>query len=294
MRVAPMISLGLSVVVGVLAVVFGRGWLNDNAEAVVVPAEVIVKEVETQSILIANLPIERGDLLTIESFRESEWPVDHTPAGAITDVSAILGEDGKLPYALGVMVPGEPLLLDKLSYSSVRDTLASVIEPGYRAASIRVDEVTGVAGFVLPDHRVDVNHYRQYTNELTGVQGTSARTILTNVRVLGVDQLFAENVEGASTSRTVTLQVTSEQAKVLGRASQDGTLSLVLRPEEDPTLEGAARIEKPKPRPAPRPVKAPAPAAQKFTAIRVIQGESEEVVNAPVAPKADANGGQGK
>ena len=291
MRVAPMISLGLSVVVGVLAVVFGRGWLTENAEAVDAPAEVIVKEVETQPILIANLPIERGDLLTIESFRETDWPVDHTPVGAITDISAILDEDGKFPYALGVMVPGEPVLLDKLSYSSVRDTLASVIEPGFRAASIRVDDVTGVAGFVLPDHRVDVNHYRSYSDDLTGAEGTSARTILTNVRVLGVDQLFAENVEGATPSRTVTLQVTSAQAKVLGRASQEGTLSLVLRSEDEPS---SPRIEKPKPRPVTRITKPPAPAVQQFTNIRVIQGEFEQVVSAPVAPKAGVNGGQGK
>jgi len=294
MRIAPMISLGLSVIVGVLAVVFGRGWLTENAEAVDVQPSIIIEEVETQPILIANLPIERGDLLTIDSFRETDWPVEHTPVGAITDINAILGEDGKFPYALGVMVPGEPLLRDKLSYAAVRDTLASVIEPGYRAASIRVNEVTGVAGFVLPDHRVDVNHYISYSDETTGEERTSARTILSNVRVLGVDQLFAENVEGATPSRTVTLQVTPTQARILGRASEGGTLSLVLRPEDDVALDVAPRIEAPKPRTVARVTKAPMPAAQEFTSIRVIQGESEEIVDAPVAPRAGGNGDQGK
>lgn len=284
MRIAPMISLGLSILVGILAVVFGRGWLNDNAEAVNAPS-VIIQEAETQTLLIATLPIARGDLLTIEAFDEAEWPAEHMPTGAITDISELHGEDGQLPYALGVMVPGEPLLMDKLSYSAVRDTLATIIEPGYRAASIKVNEVTGVAGFVLPEHRVDVNVYTQYFDPATDEQKSVGRTVLENIRVLGVDQKFEENLEGASTSRTVTLQVTPRQAKILGSAAEDGVVSLVLRPETEETIEAPAPVR----RPVIRAVKA-TPAPVKFTSVRVIQGEAEETVSTPIAKSGNTNG----
>ena len=207
------------------------------------------------------------------------------PEGAIDDVSAILREDGSFPYALGLMVPGEPLLSAKLSRNAVLDTLAAVIEPGHRAISVEVGDASGVAGFVLPEHRVDVNVYSERTSPLTGDRVPYGKTLLQNIRVLAVDQSFQDNLEGAALARTVTLQVTPAQARILGPASEKSTIGLVLRPKHDVPLSVPA------PRPAPRRtiVRAPVKAEPKFTSIRVIQGESEEIVNTPVAQIADDN-----
>lgn len=282
MRMAPLISLILSVVVGFIAVFFGRGWLNNEADATNVPA-VIVEEVETQRVLVAGLPLERGDVLTIESFLEADWPVDHLPEGVVTDVNDILSVDGEFPFALGVMVPGEPLLRGKLSHAAVRDTLAGVIEPGYRAVSVQVNDASGVAGFVLPDHRVDVNVFYESNDPVTGRRTDGVRTLLQNIRVLAVDQKFQEGLEGASPSNTVTLQVTPRQAKAVGLAAETSKIGLVLRPKGEVSLET--------PRPAPKPVVKVAPKpVKKFTTIRVIQGDSEQTISAPIVSAETEDG----
>ena len=266
MRIAPFVSLILSVIVGIIAVVFGRGWLNSEADATATPA-IVVQEIETQKILVSGITLERGDLLT--------------------EIGAILNEAGGYPYALGVMVPGEPLLSDKLSHTAVRDTLAAVIEPGYRAVSVEVSDASGVAGFVLPDHRVDVNVFTQRRNPSTGEPIHEVKTLLENIRVLAVDQSFQENLEGAAPARTVTLQVTPEQSKKLGLAGQTADIGLVLRPEKEVTLEAT----KAQPKPTIIRARAPVKRAPELVDIRIIQGEEEEMVTAPNAQRNLQNGG---
>lgn len=284
MRIAPLISLALSILVGIAAVFFGRGWLNTEAGASN-PPSVIVQDVETQKLLVADKLIERGDLLSSEAFREVDWPLAHMPEGAISEVSAILNADGSFPYALGLMVPGEPLLGAKLSHTAVRDTLAALIEPGFRAVSVEVSDASGVAGFVLPDHRVDVNVFTEKRNN-DGEPIPHVETLLEDIRVLAVDQFFQENLEGAALARTVTLQVTPEQSKVLGLANEKFGIGLVLRPQ------GEAPLQIGLPKPAPKPViaRAPVKIVPKFANIRVIQGDEEQTVSAPVARSADTNG----
>ena len=91
MRTAPIISLFLSIIVGIAAVVFGRGWLNDEAGASDAPA-IVVEEVETLDILVADILLERGDELSEAAFRTASWPVDHLPAGYVDTVETLLGE----------------------------------------------------------------------------------------------------------------------------------------------------------------------------------------------------------
>lgn len=277
MRIAPVISLVLSVIVGLAAVFFGRSWINNEADATDTPA-VIIQEVLTQSLLVVDAPIARGDLLTEASFRKVDWPLAHAPEGAVTDIKSILTEQGEFPFALGVMVPGEPLLTGKLSHTAVRDTLAGLIEPGFRAVSVEVTDASGVAGFILPDTHVDVNVFYEVENAGTGRLTQRARTLIEDVRVLAVDQSFSVNLEGAAPANTVTLQVTPSQAKAVGLAAQTSEIGLVLRPKGEETLEA------PKPRRVVRRTPVQAVPVKRFTPIRVIQGEAEETVSAPIAP----------
>jgi len=289
MRIAPIISLVLSIVVGIAAVILGRGWLSNEAEATDSKPAVVIEKVDTQKILVADIIIARGDLLTETAFRTVDWPVEHVPEGAIEDIRAIIGETGGFPYALGLIAPGEPLLTAKLSERAVRDTLPALIEPGFRAMSVEVNDVTGVAGFILPDHKVDVNVFKSRLNPITDEQEPYAQTLLQNIRVLAVDQKFQENLEGAAPARTVTLQVTPSQARRLGLASETTDIGLVLRPKKDEPLS-----EVRKPRPVQRPAinRVPVKPVQKFTDIRIIQGDQEESVSAPVARSDDTNGGK--
>jgi len=284
MRMAPIISLVLSIVVGIAAVVFGRGWLNNQANATSNSPTVVLERVETRKILVADIAIERGALLTREGFRAVDWPIDHIPEGAVDNIQTITEPTGGLPYALGMMVPGEPLLAGKVSHRALRDTLPRVIEPGYRAMSIQVNDVTGVAGFILPDHRVDVNVFSRSTNRRT----PQAKTLLENIRVLAVDQVFEENLEGTALARTVTLQVTPAEARALGLANEDGDLALVLRPKEEAAPATSSLATRTPQRSVVRTT--PAKPKSSFANIRVIQGDSEQRVRAPVARSIDTDG----
>jgi pilus assembly protein CpaB len=276
--------------VGIAAVVFGRGWLNNEAEAsrpAVTTAIEPVAEVALTQIYVANANISRGDQVTIESLRLAEWPTDYVPLGAITDPASFINPDGSFPFSLGTIVSGEPVLLNKLSSQTVRDTLAQLIEPGYRAVSVEVDDATGVAGFILPDHRVDVHSFRELSSDFSRDKIQKGELLLSNIRVLAIDQSFEEGQDGARLAQTVTLQVTPEQANLVGVAVQAGTIGLALRRADDETKITAAA---PRPVRAAAPGPAAAPAKPAFANIRVIAGEEEETVSAPVSSSTPQSG----
>lgn len=286
MRTGPMISLGLSILIGIVAVFWGRGWFSSEADAgtaIIAEPVSVAEAVQTRTILVADIQLERGDLLSRAALREEEWPVDILPQGALTEIDALLSDEGTWPASVGVVVPGEPLVLGKFTHDAVRNTLAAIIEPGFRAISIHVDDASGVAGFVLPDHRVDVNVFEDTVHSVTGAPLQTAKTLLTDIRVLAVDQTFTDSVEGAAVARTVTLQVSPSQARSLGKAVQSGRIGLVLRPTGEKTLA-------PKPRSTPRPVvaKAPSKRAPSFANIRVIEGDEEKTISAPDASNGES------
>lgn len=271
MRLGPLVSLGLSIVVGIAAVIFGRTWLSNEAEAARPTPEVIVEEVETQTILVAKALIDRGDSLEDTLVEEKEWPSDFIPEGAFTSQSEYTLPNGQLPFALGAITPGEPILAAKISRTKPRDTLAGVIQPGFRAVSIEVDDATGVAGFVLPNHRVDVILSREVVSPNRS-RNFRPETIVTNVRVLAVDQAFGEQLDGATLARSVTLEVTPSQAGLLTAGADIGRLGLSLRAEHDVSL--AEPVKKPS-RPRVR--------RASSASVRIIEGEEEKTVRTPVA-----------
>ncbi len=283
MRTGPVISLILSVIVGLVAVVFGRSWLDREAEASLPPsgASPIALAPATTRILVARNLIERGTSLSEELVDYLEWPADFVPAGAVSEFAALVSESGGLAYARGVIVPGEPILSEKLTFQVPRETLASIIEPGFRAVSLEVTDATGVAGFVLPEHRVDVILSRELVNP-NGSRSFRPETIVENVRVLGVDQNFSSELEGASLARTVTLEVSPDQAGALTAAADIGRIGLALRSKAEPAIT--------EPEPAPLPVvvrQAPRPRRPTTATVRIIEGEDEETVTTPVASSRD-------
>jgi pilus assembly protein CpaB len=291
MKPTTLISLGLSLVLGAGAVFLGRSYMtSDKNEA---SAASIVPAVEMSSLLVATSVIETGDLIDHSTLKATPWPADAVPADAVRSL-----EDLKdVAYARGLIVPGEPLMRTKIDETGSVLTLAAAIAPGMRAVAVVVGSDTGVAGFVLPGDRVDVNEFipREEASGGRALDGERmsgnviARTVIKNVKVLAIDQTFDAGLEGALPSNTVTLEVSPDDALMLGAASQRGALGLALigRKEE---AEVVAEIRRtPVPVARPRIVRAPSTAR-----IRVINGDAETEVTTPVAaPKALA-GGAGK
>jgi pilus assembly protein CpaB len=128
--------------------------------------------------------------------------------------------------ALGAIVVGEPVLRPRVSGFGERPILSRQVAEGMRAISIRVDDVIGVAGFVLPGDRVDILLTRQ-DDVNTDLMVTDI--VLQSIVVLGIDQLANQQTEEPILARTATVEVTPEQAQKLALAQRAGSLSLALR-----------------------------------------------------------------
>jgi pilus assembly protein CpaB len=185
--------------------------------------------VPATTVVVASRAIGFGEPITAEVLRLQPWPQGTTPQGAFTNVAQVTAQKR---VALGPIAANEPLLASRVSGPGGRATLSGVIREGMRATTIRVNDVFGVAGFVLPGDFVDVLVTREH-----GAGGeTDMRTdvLLRSVRVLAVDQLANENKNDPVVAKAATIEVTAEQAQKIALAGQVGTLSLALRGTVDP------------------------------------------------------------
>lgn len=214
------VILGLVLAAGALLLVYNLRAPVETAQAA--PAE----GPATTTVIVASDNIAFGEAITADFITEIEWPLDSVPEGAIlARTEALGGPDGER-IAIRSIVAGEPLLRSKVSGYGERPTLSRKVADDMRAFSIRINDVSGVAGFLLPGDRVDVQLTRSVgrnrDNLVTDV-------IIQNVSVLGIDQMASEESENPVLARTATVEVSPEQAQKLALAQQLGTLSLTLR-----------------------------------------------------------------
>jgi pilus assembly protein CpaB len=225
-RKSTFIMIGVAAVFGLLAVFVAQSWLNRQAEARMKSLEATKKPVVTNTLVVASRPLRFSNELGAMSLREIEWPADATPAGSFKTIQELLASGRRV--ALTAIDANEPILASKITGAGQRATLSAVISAGMKAVTIRVNDVDGVAGFVLPGDRVDVMLSRQ-------LEKNSAinDVVLKNTRVLAVDQLADERSDKPSVAKAVTLEVDIASAQKLALASQVGTLALALRKAGD-------------------------------------------------------------
>lgn len=182
-------------------------------------------------IAVVTHDVDVGQTLHETDIQLVRWPKEAVPRGAFESYDAIF-KGAKGPndrIVLVSMVPGEPVLRTKISGFGARPTLSARVDPGMRAYSIKIDDVSGVSGFILPGDRVDIL--------LTRTAGTSGQNYITDiimqsVKVLGIDQLSDQRADKPMVGRTATVEVTPEQAEKLALAQKAGTMSLALRNQE--------------------------------------------------------------
>lgn len=176
------------------------------------------------SVVVAGQDIAFGTSIEPHKLTTIQWPAEAVPAGVYTDFSTLVAAAGQEPRrARRAMVKGELILAAKISEYGEKVTIGQSLGPGNRAMAISVNATTSVGGFVTPGDFVDVVMTSQ------DQRGLRAVTILQNIRVVGVDQLFDELSEQAQVARTVTVEVTPQQGQKLALAQRAGTLSLTLR-----------------------------------------------------------------
>ncbi len=227
-----LIALGLAVMFGALAVWMTREWLQARESEQSIQAEA---SVESERIVVAATDIALGSRLTGETLALSEWPAGKSPRGSFTDIGEL---DGRV--ALTRMAAGSPILKAELAEPGSGAGLLALIEPGNRAMAIRVDEVTGVGGFIIPDSMVDVISVETRGNK------RKAKTVLEKVRVLAIAQETDAEEGEAQVVRTVTLQVKPAEAERLALQMHLGSLHLVLRNPIDEAVKEAPKVAKTK------------------------------------------------
>jgi pilus assembly protein CpaB len=174
-------------------------------------------------IAVASRDIEIGTVLTEKDVKLADWP-SAIPAGATARVQDLIGRG-----AIMAIYDKEPVIESRLAPKGAGGGLASMIPPGMRAVAVHVNDVVGVAGFVVAGMRVDI---LISGNSPTGDHGlgTVTKTLLQNIEVLSAGQDFKKDAEGKPVSvPVVNLLVTPEQAERLSLAANQTTIQLVLR-----------------------------------------------------------------
>lgn len=244
-KLIPMV--GLAVVFGGLSIFVADRFVKSQTAApstVELASAPAVPAIETRKLLVASTALKYGMEVTPESVQEVDWPANALPEGSFSSIAELTAGGKRL--VLAPMAPNEPVLLSKLSGKDGRASLSNLLESGMRAVSIRVDDITGVAGFVTPGDRVDVLLTRQ-KNSVPQASGNSeevtaatqpsselaSEVILQNVKVLTTDQSADQSAVQATVARSITVEVSTDDAQKVALAQQLGTLYLLLRSAGD-------------------------------------------------------------
>jgi pilus assembly protein CpaB len=215
--------LGLALILAGAAVFLAQNWLQSQKPQIVeVPAE---PQVQMATVVVAATPLYFGNTVRAEHLREIEWPAGAVPPGSFTSVDDVIGTENKRRVALRAIEINEPLLKSKISGFGGRASLSTILAPEMRASTIRVNDINGVAGFVLPGDHVDI----MLTRDAGGTGNLLTDVLLQNVKVLAIDQDANEARAQPAVVKAVTLEVTPVQAQKLVLAQRLGQLSLSLR-----------------------------------------------------------------
>jgi len=302
MRLNTMITLGASAAFGIMAVVLARSWINgavENEFRDTRPARQLQDSapINTVPILVADIDLNFGDIITQDNIKTVEFPVDAIPFESFETFEDIIGPDTADTATIDIIAlkairKNEPILPHKISGPHGKGSLSARIRPGYRAASIRVDAVTGVSGFIVPGDIVDII-YTASPNPDDETPIYSSDIILQSVQVLGIDQNQSDETDKAKLAKTVTVEVSHSEAQRLSVATQTGHLSLILRSvgETDPSVtqpvttqhitksqsRTARRHQKPTSKPRIKAV--PKADTNNVAQITIIRGESTQSVS---------------
>lgn len=228
MRFSTVVSFIIAFILAGLAVYGAQNWLNIERQqfATAMQEQSQKEEVPENTIVVANEPISFGERIDNTKVREIEWASEVLPNGSFAKIEDLVVGDTEetARFALTGIEVGEPILTSKVTAPGQRAKLSTALSPGMKAISIRVNDVLGVAGFVLPGDRVDVLLVRR------GGDGTEfVDVLLQGVKVLAIDQISDDRKDQPSVVRTVTFEVNTNEAQKLVLAANVGTLSLALR-----------------------------------------------------------------
>jgi pilus assembly protein CpaB len=204
-------ALLLALALGLAAATYAASWLQQQASA------------NTFQVIVAERDLTMGTRLQPDMLQTLDWPKAAAIQGPLTSLDQAVGRVIRTP-----LLRGEPLLQSKLAPMGEKGGLSSVLAPGQRAVTVKVNEIMGVAGFALPGNYVDV-----MVNTPDGENQPVSKIVIERIQVLAVAQDVSTNESKPRVVNAVTLQVSPQQAEQIDLARSVGTLSLVLRSHSD-------------------------------------------------------------
>lgn len=230
MPIRTIATIAIAALLGLMAVFLVQTYLNrqraaDRNQAVVAG---------TVPVVVAAQPIARGVPLQPGLLKVVRYPEGSVPPGALTDLNQAAGQR----LVLRAFAPNEPILASRITTPGGKVNLSAAMTPGMRAVTFRSDDIAGVAGFVLPGDRVDVQLTRQAGE---GQQAMITQVLAENIKILGVDQITDDASDKPVVARAITLEVTPEQAQTIRLAQAVGSVALALRQVSD-TLPISKRV----------------------------------------------------
>lgn len=230
----PRVMLALAVSAGMALIVAGVFYqiaVRDQANP--------VEQVSLQEVVVAAKELNTGATIEVADLRVEMWPSTKIPSDAFFEIDELLG---RVP--INKILADEPVVGRRLADPGSGFGLAPKVPPGMRAMSVRVNDVIGVSGFVLPEARVDV----LVTGMPRGQEsdGQMTKTILGNVRVISAGENLEPDASGKPQRvAVVTLLVTPHQAELLTLATSQGRLQLVLRNSSDEEVYDTDGVREP-------------------------------------------------
>lgn len=204
-----------------------RSWLADQRAQMAAGAQPAPQApIKKIYVLVADADLPTGSFIKEENLTWQVWPDDKLHA------SYMIQENTKIEDLLGAVVrraiaAGEPISTSRILKPGDRGFLAAVLRPGYRAVAVRVDATSSISGLVFPGDRVDIMLTHSISNGES--QRRATETVLTNVRVLAIDQKIDDTDESPKVGKNATLEVTPKQAEMLAVLVDLGKLSFALR-----------------------------------------------------------------
>lgn len=290
MNVRQIAIIGGSLIIAGGAFVWLRGQAGTNQSAST--AAVAPVAASKTQVLVAKRDLMIGERITTDSLGWQDWPDTGT-----TSIAFFV--QAKTPDALKTfenaivrqeMVSGEPVTDKKIvAVGATTSSMAALLTPGMRATAVTITPDSSVAGFVLPNDRVDVVLTREIQIQANGQTRaqTISSTILENVRVLAIDQAVAQTKDQkAMAGSTATMELIATDAEKLRLADKLGDISLMLRGYADSAGPTLARVDSAvMAQPLPEaPPKAPAPPTRPSDSTPITT--SPPIPGAPAAPKS--------
>jgi len=239
MRIVFALVLILGIALAGGAVYFASQQFNANQSRIAELKKRVSNNVELVDVYIAAVELKYGQILTKDDVKTIEWPKNSIPETAFTKVEDLFGDEQETDSRVVIRVvdPGEILLSTKVTNLGEDAGVASRLEKGMRAFTLRVDVASGVSGFLRPGDKVDI----YWTGEVDRGEKVT-KLIMDGISLIAIDQTSGTATSEPTVAKTVTVAVSPKTVASLAQAQSTGKLLLSLRGVNDDTISEAIEV----------------------------------------------------